>query len=162
MTDRSDKSEGPTAGTETADPLECLARVLTHIPDTGQVTTRYYAGGAPLGRAGCGAGRSPPRRCARADRDHAAAGPNPRLVARDNPRLRSEVIRDIVLLERFTPDDRCIVTTEGSRPTRQRANRHLPDVCTGFAVRVCNTFELTRRLNFLRKTLLAPSRAGNN
>ena len=39
---RSDKSEGPTAGTETVDPLEFLARVLTHIPDKGQVTTRYY------------------------------------------------------------------------------------------------------------------------
>jgi hypothetical protein len=36
------KSEGPTAGTETADPLEFLARVLVHIPDKGQVTTRYY------------------------------------------------------------------------------------------------------------------------
>jgi len=35
------KSEGPTAGTETADPLEFLARVLVHIPDKGQVTTRY-------------------------------------------------------------------------------------------------------------------------
>jgi len=32
---------GPTAGTETADPLEVLARVLVHMPDTGQVTTRY-------------------------------------------------------------------------------------------------------------------------
>ncbi len=39
VTYRSDKSEGPTAGTETADPLEFLARVLTHIPDKGQVTT---------------------------------------------------------------------------------------------------------------------------
>ena len=39
---RSDKSEGPTAGTETADPLEFLARVLVHMPDTGHVTTRYY------------------------------------------------------------------------------------------------------------------------
>ena len=35
-------SEGPTAGTETADPLEFLARVLVHIPDKGHVTTRYY------------------------------------------------------------------------------------------------------------------------
>ena len=34
----SDQSEGPTAGTETADPLEFLARVLVHIPDTGHVT----------------------------------------------------------------------------------------------------------------------------
>jgi hypothetical protein len=37
VTYRSDKSKGPTAGTETADPLEFLARVLTHIPDKGQV-----------------------------------------------------------------------------------------------------------------------------
>ena len=42
MTYRSDKSEGPTAGTETADPLEFLARVLVHIPDKGHVTTRDY------------------------------------------------------------------------------------------------------------------------
>ncbi len=41
VTYRSDKSEGPTAGTETVDPLEFLARVLVHIPDKGQVTTRY-------------------------------------------------------------------------------------------------------------------------
>ena len=41
VTYRSDKSEGPTAGTETADPLEFLARVLVHIPDKGHVTTRY-------------------------------------------------------------------------------------------------------------------------
>jgi hypothetical protein len=38
----SDKSEGPTAGPETVDPLEFLVRVLVHIPDKGQVTTRYY------------------------------------------------------------------------------------------------------------------------
>ena len=42
MTYRSDKSDGPTAGTETVDPLEFLARVLVHIPDKGHVTTRYY------------------------------------------------------------------------------------------------------------------------
>ena len=42
MTYRSDKSAGPTAGTETADPLEFLARVLVHIPDKGHVTTRHY------------------------------------------------------------------------------------------------------------------------
>ena len=42
VTYRSDKSEGPTAGTETVHALEFLARVLTHIPDKGQVTTRYY------------------------------------------------------------------------------------------------------------------------
>ena len=42
VTYRSDKSEGPTAGTETVDPLEFRARVLVHIPDKGHVTTRYY------------------------------------------------------------------------------------------------------------------------
>ncbi len=42
VTYRSDKSEGPTAGTETVNPLEFLARVLVHIPDKGHVTTRYY------------------------------------------------------------------------------------------------------------------------
>jgi len=44
VTYRSDTSEGPTAGTETADPLECLARVLVHIPDQGHVTTRDDGG----------------------------------------------------------------------------------------------------------------------
>jgi hypothetical protein len=39
---RSDKSEGPTAGTEKLDPLEFLARIVTHIPDKRQVLTRYY------------------------------------------------------------------------------------------------------------------------
>jgi hypothetical protein len=33
---------GPTAGTAALDPLEFLARLLTHIPDPGQVMTRYY------------------------------------------------------------------------------------------------------------------------
>jgi len=41
VTYRSDTSDGPTAGTEAVDPLECLARVLVHIPDTGHVSTRY-------------------------------------------------------------------------------------------------------------------------
>ena len=41
LTYRSDKSEGSTAGTETADPLAFLVRVLVHIPDKGHVTTPY-------------------------------------------------------------------------------------------------------------------------
>jgi hypothetical protein len=40
--DHAAKADGPTAGTETVDPLEFLARVLVHIPDKGHVTTRYY------------------------------------------------------------------------------------------------------------------------
>ena len=42
VTYRSDKADGPTAGTEAVDPLEFLARALVHIPDKGQVTTQYY------------------------------------------------------------------------------------------------------------------------
>jgi hypothetical protein len=42
MTYRSGKSDGPTAGTETAEPLEFLARVFVHIPETGHITTRHY------------------------------------------------------------------------------------------------------------------------
>ena len=42
VTCHSDKCDGPTAGTETVDTLEFLARVLVHIPDQGHVTTRYY------------------------------------------------------------------------------------------------------------------------
>jgi len=40
--DRSDTRDGPTAGTETVDPLEFLARLVTHIPNTHQVMTRSY------------------------------------------------------------------------------------------------------------------------
>lgn len=43
---------------------------------------------------------------------------------------------------------RCVVTTEVSRPTRIRANRHVPDVCAANGVRCHNTFELTRLLDF--------------
>jgi hypothetical protein len=39
---RSDKADGPTAGTETVDPLEFLARVMAHVPNKHQVMTRYY------------------------------------------------------------------------------------------------------------------------
>ncbi len=43
---------------------------------------------------------------------------------------------------------RCVVTTESSRPSAKRANRHVPDVCLANGVPHCNTFELTRRLDF--------------
>ena len=42
VTDQSDKPSGPTAGTETVDALEFLARVVSHIPNKGQVLQRYY------------------------------------------------------------------------------------------------------------------------
>ena len=43
---------------------------------------------------------------------------------------------------------RCVVTTEASRPARDRANRHIPDVCLSLGVRCRNTFQLLRELNF--------------
>ena len=44
--------------------------------------------------------------------------------------------------------NRCIVTTEVSKPSKQRANRHLPDVCKDFNVKCFNTFQFVRDLNF--------------
>ena len=41
VTYRSDKTEGPTAGSETLDALECLARLVTHIPDATAGIGRY-------------------------------------------------------------------------------------------------------------------------
>ncbi len=38
------------------------------------------------------------------------------------------------------PTERCIVTTELSKPTATRGNRHLPDVCNGFGISTCHTF----------------------
>ncbi len=42
VTYHSDKLTGPTAGSETLGVLEFLARVVSHIPDKGQVLQRYY------------------------------------------------------------------------------------------------------------------------
>lgn len=46
------------------------------------------------------------------------------------------------------PGERCVVTTEGSRPKRQRANRHVPNVCKDLGLTCCNTFEFLRALDF--------------
>lgn len=46
------------------------------------------------------------------------------------------------------PSSRCIVTTEVSKPTKQPANRHLPDAAAALKIRTCNTFALVRRLDF--------------
>jgi hypothetical protein len=45
-------------------------------------------------------------------------------------------------------DDRCVVTTEVSKPKRLRANRHIPDVCQDINVRCCHIFEWLRELDF--------------
>lgn len=43
---------------------------------------------------------------------------------------------------------RTIVTTEVSKPGRQRHKRHLPDVCRTFDLPCLNTFQLIRTLGF--------------
>lgn len=45
-------------------------------------------------------------------------------------------------------EERCVVTTEVSAPSKQRQNRKLPDVCRTFGVTPYNTFDLVRLLNF--------------
>jgi hypothetical protein len=72
VTYQSDKSSGPTAGAETVDALEFLARVVSHIPDKGQVLQRSYGwyanrtrgirrrAGAPAPPAGGAAEAVPP------------------------------------------------------------------------------------------------------
>lgn len=46
------------------------------------------------------------------------------------------------------PDVRCVVTTETSKPSKLRANRHVPDVCKVLGVPCCNTFAMLRNLDF--------------
>lgn len=60
-------------------------------------------------------------------------------IGRD-PFLISYALKDL--------ENRCIVTTEASRPSRQGANRHIPDVCKAFNVKCINTFKLIKQLNF--------------
>lgn len=44
--------------------------------------------------------------------------------------------------------ERSVVTTEVSRPSAQRQNRKLPDVCRAFGVQCYGPFLLTRHLGF--------------
>ena len=44
--------------------------------------------------------------------------------------------------------DRCVVTTEVSKPGKQRQNRKVPDVCRTFGVTCCNPFQAYRGLGF--------------
>lgn len=45
-------------------------------------------------------------------------------------------------------ESRCIVTTEGRKPSKQRANRKIPDVCDALGIPTCSPFEFNRTLNF--------------
>lgn len=60
-------------------------------------------------------------------------------IGRD-PFLISYALRDI--------ENRCIVTTEVSKPSKEGANRKVPDVCKSFTVRCINNFQLFRELDF--------------
>ncbi len=60
-------------------------------------------------------------------------------VGRD-PFLIAYAVRD--------PEVRTVTTTEHSRPRKQRANRHIPDVCDDLCVLHCNTFHLIVALDF--------------
>lgn len=60
-------------------------------------------------------------------------------IGRD-PFLLSYALKDI--------DNRCIVTTETSKPSRVGANRHIPDVCKDFNIRCINNFQMIMELNF--------------
>lgn len=44
--------------------------------------------------------------------------------------------------------DRIVVTREVSKPSKQRANRKIPDVCQTFGLPCINDFALWRKLNF--------------
>lgn len=60
-------------------------------------------------------------------------------IGRD-PFLLSYALKDL--------ENRCIVTTETSKPSRQGANRHIPDVCDDFNILCINNFQLIKQLNF--------------
>jgi hypothetical protein len=44
--------------------------------------------------------------------------------------------------------NRCIATTEVSKPSKRRRNRHVPDVCQSLSVKWCGPWELNRDLGF--------------
>ena len=44
--------------------------------------------------------------------------------------------------------ERTVVTTEAPKPSKQRANRHIPDVCDALGVPYCNTYQFIDVLDF--------------
>lgn len=46
------------------------------------------------------------------------------------------------------PENRCIVTSEASKPSRQGANRHIPDVCNALGLQCIDGHQLIRDLDF--------------
>lgn len=60
-------------------------------------------------------------------------------IGRD-PFLLSYALKDL--------ENRCVVTTEASKPSRQGANRRIPDVCRTFNIKCINSFQLIKDLDF--------------
>lgn len=54
----------------------------------------------------------------------------------------------LIAYARVQPAKRCIVSTEASKPSRVRANRHVPDVCAAVGVQCCHPFAMLRALGF--------------
>ncbi len=46
------------------------------------------------------------------------------------------------------PPDRCVVTVEGSKPSKKRQNRHIPDVCASLGLQCIGPFACYRALGF--------------
>jgi hypothetical protein len=44
--------------------------------------------------------------------------------------------------------NRVVVTNETPKPSKTRANRKVPDVCSKFGVQCCNVYQLLRDLDF--------------
>jgi Domain of unknown function (DUF4411) len=57
-----------------------------------------------------------------------------------DPFLLSYALKDL--------ENRCIVTTEVSKPSRQGGNRHVSDVCRDFDIHCINNFLMIKEMNF--------------
>jgi hypothetical protein len=60
-------------------------------------------------------------------------------IGRD-PFLMSYALKDL--------ENRCIVTTEISKPKSKDANRRIPDVCKDFGILCINNFQMIKEMNF--------------
>ena len=160
VTYRSDTSDGPTAGPETGDPLECLARVLVHSPDKGQVTTRYdgWSANRPRGMRGTAA--------TAASRRWAALLPqifevDPLACPTCRGPMRIACITQASVIDQILAPLRARAATAAHADARRRAGRRAPAGRRGVGDRaVCSPYVrriLDRaRLNFLSCIWPAP------
>ena len=54
----------------------------------------------------------------------------------------------LIAYAHIQPANRTVVSNEVSKPSRTRANSHIPDVCQNLAIRAINIFTLIQELNF--------------